>query len=150
MPDAIVDTSVLIATEKLGIQNLIAKVYDHIIAPRAVLDEYGKPEIEISVVESPYIGIYRLLHEELNLGRGESAAIALSQETKTTILLDDLRARRIAKELGLRVSGTIGLLLRLEQILAPDFNAYSHAQRLRGIGFRIGDALLETIRRKGV
>ncbi|MFQ5674312.1 MAG: DUF3368 domain-containing protein [bacterium] len=47
---------------------------------------------------------------------GESEAIALAMEVKECILiLDDKKARRIAKQLELKVIGTIGLILRAKK-----------------------------------
>jgi len=48
--------------------------------------------------------LIRVLHRELD--KGESEAIALALRTKAeTILLDEREARRIAKLLGLKVTG---------------------------------------------
>ncbi|MBN1977017.1 MAG: DUF3368 domain-containing protein [Anaerolineae bacterium] len=48
----------------------------------------------------------------LDLGRGELAAMALALENpERTILLDDELARRTAKAAGLKVRGTLGILL---------------------------------------
>ena len=48
----------------------------------------------------------------MELDEGESEAIALADELKAdVVLLDEKDARRIAKQLGLRVLGTIGILV---------------------------------------
>ena len=45
------------------------------------------------------------------VGRGEAEAIALAQrETGAVLLMDDLRARKLADRLGLRRMGTVALL----------------------------------------
>lgn len=47
-----------------------------------------------------------------DLDIGEAAALVLAQELNTDwILLDEIKARSIATRLGLRFTGTIGLLL---------------------------------------
>jgi len=44
-----------------------------------------------------------------SLGRGEAEAIAVASDVDADIvLLDDLRARRMARRLGLNVMGTLG------------------------------------------
>ena len=44
------------------------------------------------------------------LGHGEASCLALAQERGWLILTDDLRARRMARRLGLDVTGTLGIL----------------------------------------
>jgi predicted nucleic acid-binding protein len=47
---------------------------------------------------------------------GEAAALALAIKLKASaILLDEAAARTVAKELGIEVIGTLGLLLRAKQ-----------------------------------
>ena len=48
----------------------------------------------------------------LDLGRGELAVLSLALESpKCTVLLDDKRARRLARGAGLDVRGTLGVLI---------------------------------------
>jgi hypothetical protein len=50
------------------------------------------------------------------VGRGEAEAIALAQRDPDAVLLmDDLRARKLADRLGLRRMGTVALLARAKQ-----------------------------------
>lgn len=49
-----------------------------------------------------------------SLGRGEAEAIAVASDVDADIvLLDDLKARRMARRLGLNVMGTLGVLKAL-------------------------------------
>lgn len=49
----------------------------------------------------------------MDLDSGEASAIALSLEIENSLLLiDDLKARKIANRLHLNYSGTFGLILR--------------------------------------
>ncbi len=46
------------------------------------------------------------------LGRGEAEAIALAGERKETLLLiDETHGRRVARRMGIRIKGTLGILL---------------------------------------
>lgn len=90
---------------------ILSKIYKEIILPDAVVKEFGNVNIEcqsIKKVESP-LAIF--LMRDLNLGIGEAEVIALAYETKQKALIDDLKARRIAEDLGLSISGSIGVLL---------------------------------------
>ncbi len=50
---------------------------------------------------------------ELQIDKGESSAIALALETPgCTVILDDNKARKIATQLGLTFTGTIGLIVK--------------------------------------
>ena len=49
----------------------------------------------------------------MQLDKGESSAIALAFETPDcTIILDDYKARKIADQLGLHITGTIGVIVK--------------------------------------
>jgi predicted nucleic acid-binding protein len=46
MPEkAIVDTSVLIALEKLHLSQALCKLYSEVIIPHAVVEEFGRPDL---------------------------------------------------------------------------------------------------------
>lgn len=118
MPEtAIVDTSVLIALEKINLLDILCKVYGEIILPEAVISEFGTPAIDcysIKKVESPLV---KLLMNDLNIGRGESEVIALAREKGMKVIIDDLKARKarkVAETLELNITGTIGILLKAE------------------------------------
>lgn len=93
MPEkAIVDTSALIALEKINLLDVLCKIYIEIILPEAVINEIGTPSIDcysVKKVESPLV---RLLVSDLNLGKGESEVIALASETDIKTIIDDLKA----------------------------------------------------------
>ena len=77
---------------------------------------------------------------------GEAEAIALATETSAHwILLDESEARRIAKDLGLKVTGVLGILLRAcRQKRIPSLR--TEMERLREMaGFYIADHLFEDL-----
>ena len=45
----------------------------------------------------------------------EAEAIALAQAQKCRIILDDRQARRVGQDMGLRVIGTVGILILAKQ-----------------------------------
>lgn len=56
---------------------------------------------------------YRQQLLEMQIDKGESRAIALALETPdSTLILDDYKARKIAEQLGLVYTGTLGVIIR--------------------------------------
>lgn len=117
------DASPLINLARAGQFNLLSVFYVRIVIPQAVYDEVvtrgagrdGSREVQSASwieVQTPQDELaVRTLTAEL--GRGEAAAIVLSQELGASLLLiDEIRGRRIAQQLGLQVRGTLGILAR--------------------------------------
>jgi predicted nucleic acid-binding protein len=49
----------------------------------------------------------------MQIDKGESSAIALALETQNcTLILDDYKARKIAEQLGITFTGTIGVIIK--------------------------------------
>lgn len=79
----------------------------------------------------------RQLLLELQLDKGEASAIALALEFKYSILIiDDNKARKIAEQLGLTITGTLGVIIRAKQKGIID-SVLSIVERLKSSGFRI-------------
>lgn len=111
------NSSPLIALAK--IEKLDILEYD-IVIPKAVFNETTEPEKEYmkelyewgkdKVVDVRNRKAVEYL--ELILGKGEAETIVLSEELNAdAVLIDDLKARKIARLRGLKVIGTIGVLL---------------------------------------
>ncbi len=76
------------------------------------------------------------------LGDGESAAIELAEALHALLLIDERRGRAVATERGLRVVGTLAVLIAARRkgivaALAPLLG------RIRDGGYFISDALVE-------
>ena len=140
----VADTSVLIAFEKLGILDLLCKIYKKILIPEAVLQEYGTKLNNCFQVKK--VNDIRLLGiiRDFNIGKGESEAIGIAFENDLPILIDDQKARKIAKKLYLKVSGTIGVLVKLYNKNLIE-SAYQKALELKLKGFFISNKILEEL-----
>ena len=110
---AVVDTSCLIGLEGVARLDILQALFDPVIVPPAVAREFGTP-LPWLRVEAPtnhtLISALKMLLDE-----GEAEAIALASELGHTIVLDDSQARAAARNLGLKVVGTIGLLLKAKR-----------------------------------
>ena len=87
------------------------ELFTDILVSRAVSEEYGEPLPGwIRVLDVKNRKLVQALLESIH--RGEAETIALAIEVKADIVvLDDKRARNIARRLGLRVIGTVGILI---------------------------------------
>lgn len=113
MPKTIIsDTSCFIVLNNIRELDLLHKVYTQIITTPDIATEYGEPLpewVEIVTVKDKYS--QRIL--EMQIDKGESSAIALALETPNcTIILDDYKARKIAEQLGITITGTIGVIIK--------------------------------------
>src|ERR1035437_1346548 len=106
------DTSCLILLTNIGELDLLHEVYGQIITTIDIANEYGEklPNwIEIKEVKDKYR--QRIL--EMQIDKGESSAITLALETSDcTLILDDYKARRMAEQLHLSYTGTIGVIIK--------------------------------------
>ena len=64
----------------------------------------------------PGVEYLRRVEREMTESRGEKEATALALELSTLVVLDDKRARSYARRVGLRLTGTLGVLLRLHHL----------------------------------
>ncbi|MEB3780661.1 MAG: DUF3368 domain-containing protein, partial [Desulfurococcales archaeon] len=77
---------------------------------------------------------------------GEAEAIALALEKGSLLVIDDLKGRKLARRLGLRLIGTLGLLktLKLKGLIREVKPAI---ERLKEKGFYINNNLVDSLLR---
>mgnify|MGYP001581250999 CR=1 FL=1 len=112
------DASPLIALSSVDRLDLMQLLFGTVIIPVSVRDEVMATTAKIVVELPSFIRVEPVAAElpvrflKLNLHAGESEAISLALERNIQgIVLDDKQAREIATELGLKVIGTLGLLI---------------------------------------
>ncbi|WP_353686246.1 DUF3368 domain-containing protein [Thermodesulfovibrio sp. 3462-1] len=142
----IADTSVLIALEKINLLDLLCKIYKEVIIPEGVLKEFGSINLGCFSTKSVDSKLVNLFIKEMNLGKGEAEVIALSYNTGIPVLIDDLRARKLADEIGLTVSGTIGVLMKAQKMGIIE-SALEKVLELKKMGFYISDEIIRHISR---
>lgn len=117
MPKTIIsDTSCFIILSKIGELDLLHKVYDSIVTTLDIAVEFGEPLPDWIIIEK-VVDSYKQQLLEMQIDKGESSAIALALETPdSTVILDDYRARKIAAQLGVNYTGTIGVIVKAKII----------------------------------
>ncbi|MCX5977018.1 MAG: DUF3368 domain-containing protein [Coprothermobacterota bacterium] len=118
MVSVVSNTGPLIALAQIVQFDLLHRLFGEIIIPQAVRNEIQDDMSVAALTAADWITVQpaqdmlavQLLKEELDAG--ESAAIILAKELKADlVLIDERAAARKARALGLRVIGTLGVLL---------------------------------------
>jgi len=125
MPDVISDTSLIQYLFQVGLLDLLFTLYEEITVPEAVAHELADgldhgvdlPSAEamsrFNVRAAPIVRIREL---SPSLGKGEREVLALACDSPgCLVLLDDALARLHARQMGLRLTGTLGILLKAKQ-----------------------------------
>jgi predicted nucleic acid-binding protein len=130
----IADASCLILLNKIEELDILKDNYQKVYITPEIATEFNVaiPDwIEIITVKNKTL---QSLFENL-LDLGESTALSLAFEIPDSIvILDDLKARKVARNLGLKITGTVGVIVNaklegtipsakiiLEKILNTDF-----------------------------
>jgi hypothetical protein len=121
--ELVVNTGPLIALGKIGAFDLIRQLPIRISTPRQVADEIeAGARLGHPVEVPPWVAVHDLSGVVLPLGQhvldmGESAVIQLAIERKIPgVCIDEWRGRRAAVSVGLRVTGSLGLLGRAKRL----------------------------------
>lgn len=133
--------------------NILNQLYEVVVIPQAVLDEMlaaGTPDVVRQWIRDrpAWISVQAVpLSAEVEMEQIEAEereAILLAEHLRADlVLLDDLRARQIAKARGLTVVGTLGILGDASQRGLIDLHETIDA--LRETNFRVSDKLIESL-----
>ena len=140
MPEIISNTSCLIVLDNIGMLNILRELYGEIFITQQVKEEFGKqiPEwIKINEVsDKKYLEVIKNF-----VDLGEASTIALAVESNDNIvILDDMKARKLAHSLNQKITGTVGVIIK-----ARKKNVISSIEKilkkLNEAGFRISENL---------
>jgi predicted nucleic acid-binding protein len=141
----IADASCLITLENINETDLLPKLYEQIYVTPEVADEVGESLPEWAHLRS---SLNHTLIDQLcvNLEIGEATSIALALDLPNCVLIiDEKKGRRTAKQLGISITGTFGVIMKgFESRLIDDPS--SVVERLEQVGFRISESLKSTMR----
>jgi predicted nucleic acid-binding protein len=125
MPDVIANTTPFQYLHQIGCLDLLGRLYQQVIVPHAVVDELRKGKLNgvdvasldaltwVSVETVDRLHLQRVVP---SLGAGECEAIALAlAKADPLLILDDSAARTCAQSLGIRFTGTLGVLVKAKQ-----------------------------------
>ena len=146
---AVSDTSPLIALKHAGLLEKLSLLFQRIIVPPSVMRELSVKEKEyfqslsFLSVEVPHDRRLVLVLKTI-VDEGEAEAITLALEKNSLLVIDDLKGRKVARRLGLKIIGTLGVLktMKLKGIIRE---VKPFIERLREKGFYISDDLVNKL-----
>jgi predicted nucleic acid-binding protein len=107
----IADTSCLIILDKIGELILLNKLFGQIIVTRDIALEFINELPDWFTIQEPTNKTYKKILEA-SLDKGEASAMALAIEQPDCLLIiDDLKGRKYAEQLGINITGTMGVII---------------------------------------
>ena len=118
------DATPIISLAKIDMLDTLGRLYNEVLLPQAVYDEVCCNSVftnEAEVVKScTFIKVEMVSNIQsvkilraAGLGLGESEAIVLADSLPDSLLLmDERKGRQIASSMGIRITGTLGVLMQ--------------------------------------
>jgi len=145
MPEVIItDTSTLILLHSIDELNLLMRVYGDLITTPEVAEEFGEKMPDwIKVQEVSDKKYQDFLETQVDLG--EASAIALATEYEDVLLiLDDLKARKLATRLKFKITGALGIIHKAKQLSIID-KVKPLINKILATDFRVADSIIQEI-----
>lgn len=149
------DTTPIISLSKIERLDLLQKLFEIIMIPRAVYNELTsnkqfQEEAKaindaeyIKVVEVENLKAVELLQRATGLDLGESEAIIYTDSYKVGMLLiDEIKGRKVAMQMGISVMGTVGILMAAydEKLISAN-EIKEYIEIMKNVGRHISDKL---------
>lgn len=138
------DTSILVLFDKIENFDLLEKVYGELYTTPEIAKEFGDLLPEWIKIQSVNDKRYQeFLETQVDLG--EASAIALAKEFgDVLLLLDDLKARKLASSLNIKFTGTLGIITKAKQLSIID-KVKPLIDKLLSTNFRISKKIIDEI-----
>lgn len=156
MRKVIVNSTPIIALCKAGLLPLLRELYGEVTIPQAVRDEVTRKNDAVRrlLLENPWIHTERVKNDaarrmyKAKLHDGEVEVMMLAQEhgTDHLVIIDDNAARKTAEYLGLRLTGTVGVLIRAKQLGFVD-SVMPTVDKMEANGIYLSEGLKRRVRR---
>ena len=154
----VADTASLIALAITNIIPLLSQLFEKIIVPESVFNEattdISKPGAQ-TIISSNKKQLFQI--EQVNiaddfkiltnlLDAGEADAIYLAKKLSATVLIDEVRGRKVALNYGISVTGSAAILIKTKQLgLIKEVKPL--LDKLKNHGYRMSDSLIIEILR---
>jgi|SRR5699024_3487329 len=147
MPNVTVsDTSCIILFFKLGELDLLKKLFGEIHVTETVAQEFNQPLPDWIKVVNPKTDLHKGLSGYLDAGEATSIALA-SEHDYSLLVIDEIKGRKAAKELGISVTGSLGVVVTAKnkghiKAVKPIL------EKIQKTNFRISGELIERVLEK--
>lgn len=137
------DTSCLILFYKIDEFELLQKVFGQIVITETVYNEFKKPIPKWVQVINPTTNMHLGLQGFLD--PVEATSISLAAEfNRSLLIIDDSKGRRVAKELSISISGSLGVLVTAKNKGIID-SIKPIIEKIKQTNFRISDDLIQKV-----
>jgi len=138
------DTSCLILLQKIHQLNLLKDLFGKIIITQEVQNEFnGTLPDFFAIQDARDVNYVRIL--ETFLDKGEASVIALALEFDDCLLIiDELKGRKEAKSMGIKITGTLGVLLLAKEKKLID-RIKPLIDQIKNTNFRINKQLINKV-----
>ena len=149
------DTTSLIVLEKLDSLDLLCRLFDRVLIPTVVLEEMviGSNTIQstfqgmscIEIVDVPQTSRLNSLLKVLDAGEANAIELAMTQQLP--LIIDERKGRKVAQQLGVKITGFAGLLIQAtrNQLLGSEA-AVALLDKAIVNGLRLSDSLQSQVR----
>lgn len=135
------DTSCLILFSKIDELDLLRKIFSKIWITTIVANESNIELPDWINVKDPKSNLHLGLKSILDLGEATSISLAFENEN-SLLIIDELKGRRIAKDIGISITGTLGILLIGKQKgIVPQVKPI--IEKIQKTNFRISQSLID-------
>jgi len=111
----IADTSCLILLSKLNELHVLRQLYHSVTITSVIANEYSHPLPSwVHIQDAANTSTLSVLQTTVDAGEASAIALALEQE-KCLLIIDDMKARKLAVKLHINYTGTLGILLLAKQ-----------------------------------
>lgn len=141
------DASSLILFHKIGELELLCKIYSTITTTPEVADEFGETLPAWIIIEAVKDKKYQeFLETQVDKGEASTIALAKEMDESPLLLLDDLKARKLATKLNLKFTGTLGVFHKAKQMgVIPQIKPL--IEKLQATNFRISENIITELLR---
>ncbi len=143
------DSTALIILFDLERVELLENLFERVYITPIVLDEIS---VKYPLVLPPFMKVEKLKDDglfnvlKMLLDLGESEVIALAKERNLTIIIDEKRGRKIARGMGLKVIGLLGVVyLNVKKGFLTKDEASSFLEDAIAHGYRISRKMVEDV-----
>lgn len=155
MERVVSDSSILIHLSFTNRLDLLKECYSHLVIPQAVLKEVveqgnsrpGAIEVKkainegwIEVLEIKNIALSHSLKQNLHSGEAESIVLAI-EHPGPLLLIDETEARRTARLYNLKMTGTVGILIKAKS-QDKVLSLRDELDKLKSSGFWLSDDVM--------